>query len=75
MFWGCISRRYSKGLGIFFEKSWGGISKESYSEYIVPRVAEYMHRHPGLLFQHDNTPGHKAMFTKEVLGFYGIQPI
>jgi transposase len=75
MFWGCISGRYGKGFGVFFEKSWGGITKESYSEYIVPRVAEYMQEHPGLFFQQDNAPGHGANLTKQVLRSYGIQPI
>jgi hypothetical protein len=75
MFWGCMSGKYGKGPSIFFEKSWGGVTKESYSTYIVPQVAEYMRTHPGLLFRQDNAPGHSARFTKEVLDSYGIQPI
>jgi len=75
MFWGCISGKYGKGPSVFFEKEWGGISKESYSEHILPRVAEYMRTHPGLLFQQDNAPGHSAQFTKEMLEFYRIPTI
>jgi hypothetical protein len=67
MFWGCVSGKYSRGLGIFWEKDWGTITKEAYSEYIVPRVAEYLQSHPGLCFQQDNASGHKAGFTIEVL--------
>jgi transposase len=70
-----MSGKYGKGPSIFFEKSWGGVTKESYSTYIVPQVAEYMRTHPGLLFRQDNAPGHSARFTKEVLDSYGIQPI
>jgi transposase len=72
MFWGCMSGKYGKGPGIFFEKQWEGITQESYSEHILPQVAEYMRTHPGLLFQQDNAPGHRAKFTKEILEYYGI---
>jgi len=41
----------------------------------VPRIAEYLGGHLGLLFQHDNAPGHSAYLTKEVLQSYGIYPI
>jgi hypothetical protein len=72
MFWGCINGNYGKGPGIFFEKSWGGVTKVSYSLYVLPQVAENMRTHPGFLFQQDNAPGHSAYFAKEMLGFYGI---
>jgi len=75
MFWGCISGKYGKGLGIFWEKEWGTITKESYSIHIVPHIAEYLKNHPGLYFQQDNAPGHSAGFTKEVLESFGIHPI
>jgi transposase len=67
-----MSGKYGKGPGIFFEKQWEGITQESYSEHILPQVAEYMRTHPGLLFQQDNAPGHRAKFTKEILEYYGI---
>jgi hypothetical protein len=63
MFWGCISGKYGKGLGIFWEKSWGPITKESYSQHIIPQLAEYMKEHPGLQFQQDNAGGHTAQYT------------
>jgi hypothetical protein len=40
MFWGCMSGRYGKGIGIFWEKSWGKINKASYSERIIPRLSK-----------------------------------
>ena len=58
-----------------WEKEWGTITAESYSEHIVPRIAEYLQEHPDLQFQQDNAPGHKAIITKEALEYYGIRPI
>ena len=75
MFWGCISGKYGKGLGVFWEKEWGSITAESYSRYIVPRIAEYLREHPGLIFQQDNAPGHKAVMTREAMDVYGFRPI
>jgi hypothetical protein len=42
MFWGIISGKYGKGLGIFWEKSWGKINRFSYSERIIPLLHEYL---------------------------------
>jgi transposase len=75
MFWGCISGIYGKGPSVFFEKAWGGVTAKSYSQHILPKVAEYLRTHPGLLFQQDNAPRHSAMFTKEMLDFYNIPTI
>jgi transposase len=75
MFWGCISGRYGKGIGIFWEKSWGKINKESYSERIIPRLCEYLQAYPGLQFQQDNGPGHAAKYTREQFKEHGIFPI
>jgi hypothetical protein len=35
MFWGCISGKYGKGVGLFWEKQWGTINTQSYCEHIV----------------------------------------
>ena len=75
MFLGCISGLYGKGFGVFWEKSWGTITKESYSEHIVPKIAEYMAAHSGLQFQQDNAGGHAAAFTMETMAMYGLRPI
>lgn len=75
MFWGCISGKYGKGLGIFWEKEWRTITAESFSRHIVPRIAEYLQTHPGLLFQQDNAPGHSARLTEQTMEAYGIRQI
>ena len=75
MFWGIISGKYGKGLGIFWEKSWGKINRFSYSERIIPPLHEYLQSHPGLQFQQDGGPGHTAKYTKEQFAAYGISLI
>jgi hypothetical protein len=75
MFWGCISGIYGKGYGVFWEKEWKTITKESYSEHIVPPTINYVHTHPWLSFQQDGGPGHNAEFTLEVLQANGIIPV
>ena len=76
MFWGCISGKYGKGLGIFWEKAWGPITEESYSRHIIiPQLAEYMKEHPGLQFQQGNAGWHAARYTYEQLKQYGIPVI
>jgi hypothetical protein len=62
-FWGCISGRYGKGIYMFWEKSWGNITANSYCDYILPLLEEYMRTHPGLIFQQDNTGAHAAAYT------------
>jgi hypothetical protein len=44
MFWGCISGRYGKGAGIFWEKEWGTITTKSYCEHTVPAILNYLSR-------------------------------
>jgi hypothetical protein len=51
MFWGCISGKYGKGAGMFWEKAWKTITKETYCAYTVPVVLGYMLQYPGLQFQ------------------------
>lgn len=67
MFWGCFSRLAGKGPGIFWEKDWGTISAESYSQRIVPIVDGWLRLHPGHLFMQDNAPGHAAALTSQEL--------
>jgi transposase len=75
MFWGCMSGRYGKGIGIFWEKAWRKINKITYSERIIPRISEYLQAHLGLQFQQDNGPGHAARYTQEQFREHGITPI
>jgi hypothetical protein len=37
-----------------------GAQSMPYSNYVVPVVANYIHTHPGLIFQQDNAGGHSA---------------
>ena len=41
MFWGCFYR-YTKGPGIFWEKDWGSINKDSYQAHTVPVIYGYI---------------------------------
>ena len=66
MFWGCFSGKI-KGPCVFWEKDWGKINKESYSEHIIPVVEGWMKLTSGLLFMQDNAPGHAAKYTREEL--------
>lgn len=72
MFWGTISGKYGKGTGLFWEKDWGKINKYSYCEKTIPQVKEYMDTHPGLIFQQDGAPGHRADETINRLQELGI---
>ena len=75
MFWGIISGKYGKGLGIFWEKSWGKINRFSYFKRIIPPFHEYLQSYPGLQFQQDGGPGHIAKYTKEQFAVYRISLI
>ena len=75
MFWGCISGRYGKGEGLFWEKEWKTINQFSYSERIIPRVAQYIAEHQGLIFQQDNAPGHSSQHTRGIIAQFGILTI
>ena len=41
MFWGCF-HKHTKGPGIFWEKDWGSIGKESYCAHTVPIIHGYI---------------------------------
>jgi transposase len=60
MFWGCISGKYGKGEGLFWEKEWKTITKATYTEHTLPVVWKYIFNHPGLKFQQDGEQGHTA---------------
>jgi hypothetical protein len=74
MFWGCFHGS-TKGPKVFWEKSWGSISAVTYGNYVVPVVANYMHNHPGLVFQQDNAGAHDARATRQKLEQLGITVI
>jgi len=74
MFWGCFFGK-TKGPGVFWEKDWGKINKESYCEHIVPIIHGWMRMNQGLSFMQDNAPGHAAGYTREELEERGIRVI
>ena len=82
MFWGCFHGSI-KGIGVFWEKEWGTICKESYCEHMVPLIDGYIRwiallqngGHDNLTFMHDNAPGHAAKMTIEELEARGIKVI
>lgn len=76
MFWGCISGKYGKGAGLFWEKGWKTITKETYCTHTVPVILGYMLQHPGLQFQQDGGPGHVAKYSIDYMARYcGIIPV
>lgn len=75
MFWGCFSGLTGKGPGIFWEKKWGKINKESYVEHTVPVIHSFILEHPELLLMQDNAPGHGAQYTTDELKARGINLI
>jgi transposase/DDE superfamily endonuclease len=77
MFWGCISGKYGKGPGLFWEKNWGSITADSYQEHTFPIVWNYIYiaSHLGLVFQQDGGPGHNAKATLNWIAARGVTPI
>lgn len=71
MFWGCFSGS-KKGPCILWEKDWGDINKESYSEHIAPVIHYWMRRNRSLSFMQDNAPEHPPRCTREQLRDKGI---
>ena len=74
MFWGSFSGT-TKGPTLFWEKEWGSINAESYSQRIVPLIHGWLTLHPELQLMQDNAPGHAADQTLLELEERGIIPI
>ena len=77
MFWGCMSGKYGKGPGLFWEKAWSTITKETYCEHTFPVIWNYLYIDPhlGLLFQQDGGPGHNAAYTLAYMADRGVVPV
>jgi len=79
MFWGCISGKYGKGAGLFWEKAWKTITKETYCKHTFLVLWNYLYSsdnpHPGLSFQQDGGPGHNAEYSLEYMRARGVIPI
>ena len=51
------------------------INQYSFSQWVIPRICEYLQAHPDLQFQQDNGPGHTSKYTHEQFQKHGIHPI
>ncbi|KAL1961378.1 hypothetical protein VTO42DRAFT_106 [Malbranchea cinnamomea] len=74
MFWGSISG-HEKGPCLFWDKEWGTITGESYSQRIVPIIHGWMRLRPELQLMQDGAPGHRDKKTLADLAEHGIHPI
>lgn len=78
MFWGCF-HGHTQGPGIFWEKDWGSIGKESYQAHTVPVIHGYIElmKREGihLKLMQDGAPGHAAADTRAELEERGIRVI
>jgi transposase len=77
MFWGCISGKYGKGPGLFWEKEWKSITSLSYCEHTFPVVWNYIYvdGHLELKFQQDGGPGHNSKYSLVYMADRGVIPI
>jgi transposase len=75
MIWGCISGKYGKGRGLFWEKEWGTITTKIYCEYTVLAILNYLFNYPGLSFQQDGGTGYKTAEILALLKSWNIKLI
>jgi DDE superfamily endonuclease len=75
MFWGCFYSNI-KGLGIFWEKDWSTINKESYRSKIISVIDGWirLRQKEGkeLVFMQDSAPAHAVRGTIQDLQERGI---
>ena len=76
MFWGCISGKYGKGEGLFWEKARKTITKERYCEHTFLVLWNYLYNsnnpHPGLSFQQDGGAGYNVEYSLEYMKARGV---
>ena len=60
---------------MFWEKEWKTITTQSYCEHTCPVIFNYLFNHPGLSFQQDGGPGHKAQATLDYMKTWNLVPI
>jgi hypothetical protein len=80
MFWGCFSGATGKGPGLFWEKDWGSINKESYKEHTIPIIDGWLrlchiNGIDGIKLMQDGAPGHAAGTTHAEFRDRGIELI
>jgi transposase len=78
MFWGCFSGQ-DKGPSLFWEKEWGTITQETYSERVIPLIHGWIQLKGRegiqLSLMQDHAPGHAGSITMEELRERGINLI
>lgn len=74
MFWGSFHGTH-KGPFLFWDKKWGSMTAEKYTQRIVPLIKEEMGANPHLQLMQDNAPTHSARSTLEELSLAGILPM
>ena len=63
MFWGCFSGLTDKRPGLFWEKAWKSINKDSYIEHTIPVIDTFIRQYPELFLMQDHAPGHAPKLT------------
>jgi hypothetical protein len=74
MFWGCFNG-LTKGPCVFWEKTWGHITMDTYIDHIVPVIDDWIRQNPNLQLMQDNAPGHHGKKTQKELQNRNIPPI
>lgn len=71
MFWGGFNSK-KKGPYLFWEKEWGTINQQSYSERIIPLINGWIRINPELVLMQDGAPSHMGVNTRIELSDRGI---
>ena len=66
MFWGCIAGT-EQSASLFWEKEWGTITSDTYSQRIVPLIHGMVSMKPQLSVMQDNAPAHASAATMNEL--------
>ncbi|KAI1001456.1 hypothetical protein K3495_g6743 [Podosphaera aphanis] len=77
MFWGSFAG-IERGPCVFWEREWGNITSEEYSEHILPRISKWIREKreetgQDYIFMHDNASVHKGRPAREVLDANGVE--
>ncbi len=72
MFWGSIAGSVGLGPALVWEKEWGSITAESYTDHIVPQILAWLDHNPGHSFMQDSAPSHAARMTRGLLRDWGV---
>ena len=74
MFWGSFHGTH-KGPFLFWDKKWGSMTTQKYTQRIVALIEEVMGANPQILFMQDYAPIHSTRGTLKELSMAGFVPI